>query len=147
MNIDEIQCMQAMSIFDGVDKSKLKLLSMAGTRLTFDVGQPITIQGNAAKAAYIILEGQAEVRGEIGDAVVKLALVERGSIVGELGIFLDQPYSATIVPITPVTALQVERDDLLALVGQVPQFAIGIIRHLSRIVIKSNDRYAKAFLS
>lgn len=144
---DELRCLQAMPIFAQIAVPKLKLLAMVATRMTFDVGTPIMIQGEPASAVHIIVEGEAEVRRETNGAVLRLAVIGRGTIVGDFGIYLDRPHSATIVPLSPVSTLQVSAQDYLDLLMQVPQLSLGVIRQLSRMVIDSNDRYAAALLS
>ena len=147
MIVDDLRCLQSMPVFADVPPAKLKLFALASTKLTFDIGHPLTIQGDAASAVYVIISGEADVRRETGDVVVRLASVGTGAIVGDFGIYLDQPYSATVVPVEPVTALQLDRKDFMDIVTQEPQFLLGIIRQMARMVIKGGDRYASAVQS
>jgi len=67
-------------------------------------------QGDPSLAVHFILEGQVRVdRPRRSDAQpVHLALLGSGEIVGEMGVMVDLPRSATVTAITPTTTLELD---------------------------------------
>ena len=139
----EMKALQAMPLFRDVDPAKLKLLALTGSRMSFEVGQPIVKQGLAADAVHFLLEGEAEVRRESDEAMVRIATMREGSVIGEMGVFLDQAYSATVVPLTPVVTLMVDKHAFMELIRQVPQFSLAVIKELCRRVIANSERISQ----
>lgn len=136
--------LQRIAIFRDVDIAKLKLIAMAGSRLHYAAGEVILRQGDPAEMVYVIMEGEAEVTRDTGSSKLTLAKVGSGALVGEIGVVLQQPYSATITVLTDVIALQVDKSTFLELLQQVPQLSMALIRELSRRLVRASDLYAKA---
>ncbi len=67
-----------------------------------------------------------------------------GSVVGDMGVVLDRPYSGTIVAATPVVALKIDKRTFLELLAQIPQFSLAVIRELASRLLATSDSYIKA---
>ena len=76
--------------------SKLKLLAFTSDRMSFDPGQILFEQGDAGDAAYVVLYGTAEVLVNRAGSQIKVADLEKNSIVGEIAILCDVPRTATV---------------------------------------------------
>ncbi len=131
-------------MFRNVDVTKLKLIAMAGNRVHYKPGETILKQGEAALMVFVIMEGTADVLRESDGGPLRLASVGTGSLVGEIGVVLDQPYSGTIMATSELTALQIDQVTFLELLKQVPQLSMALIRELSRRLLTTNELYAKA---
>ena len=58
---EEVEALRSVPLFAKIEPSKLKLLAFTSERLTFPAGQELFHQGDAGDAAYIILDGRADV--------------------------------------------------------------------------------------
>ena len=58
---EEVEALRSVPLFAKVEPSKLKLLAFTSERLIYRAGQELFHQGDAGDAAYIILEGQADI--------------------------------------------------------------------------------------
>ena len=59
--IDEVEALRRIPYFATMDSAKLKLLAFASHRLQLPVGGVLCREGEPGDAAYILLDGEAEV--------------------------------------------------------------------------------------
>ena len=91
MSIDqEVEVLRQIPLFANIEPAKLKLMAFASERLTFKGGQSLFHQGDAGDAAYIIVDGAADVIVDTPDGPLKVATLNRNDIVGEIAILCDQ---------------------------------------------------------
>lgn len=141
----EVQALRQVPMFRGIDPARLKLLAFTSERVHFSQGQTFFTQGDAADAAYLILEGEAAVLLEGGAAdPIRLAVLGVNALVGEMGILADQPRSATIRADAATTALRIDRRVFLELLGQFPQIAIAVMRELAHRLELTNQQLQQA---
>ena len=76
----------------------------------FAVGEVLMQQGDPSLSVHFILEGQVRVeRQRRSDAQpVQLAMLGSGEIVGEMGVMVDLPRSATVTAAMPTTTLELD---------------------------------------
>ncbi|MDB5590091.1 Crp/Fnr family transcriptional regulator [Enterovirga sp.] len=139
MTLDtEVQALRQVPMFRDIDPSRLKLLAFTSERIRFAVGQKFFAQGDAADAAYVILEGKAEVLLEAKGGEIKVAELGRNALVGEMAILSDMPRSATVVATEPLSALRIDRRVFLELLTQFPQMSIAVMRELALRLERTN---------
>lgn len=139
MTIDtEVQSLRQVPMFRDIDPSRLKLLAFTSERIRFSAGQKFFSQGDAADAAYVILDGKADVVLSNKGGIVKVAELGRNAIVGEMGILADTPRSATVVAAEPSSALRIDKRVFLELLTQFPQMSIAIMRELAHRLERTN---------
>lgn len=127
----EIEVLRRIPLFANIEPRRLKLLAFTSERLTFAPEQVLFRQGAEADAAYVIIDGQAEVLVDAPHGPVLLAVVERNSIVGETGILCDVPRTATVKAVTALETLRIRKDQFLQLLAEFPQLSIEIMRLLA----------------
>ncbi len=91
--------LREVSLFDGLTDSHLALLFKLGRVKNFKLGDIILKEGQEGGNLHIMIEGRAEVSksGKEPQSKAKyLADLNRGAIFGEMSVFDDAPYSATI---------------------------------------------------
>ncbi len=128
----EVQSLRQVPMFRDIDPARLKLLAFTSERVQFAEGQRFFVQGDAADAAYVILEGKADVTLNTPTGEIKVAELGRNALVGEMGILSDNPRSATVasaavmvadlglsdrMPISPTRALRPSSATLISPVG------------------------------
>jgi len=78
----------------------------------YPAGTTIIAEGDRAQAAYIITEGQCELRKKVGGEDRFVRLLAAGEAFGETAIFSDIARTASVVAANDVTVLVVTRDAL-----------------------------------
>ncbi len=145
MTIDtEVAALRQVPMFKDIDPSRLKLLAFASERIQYKAGQRLFLQGDAADAAYVILEGRADILLKTPGGDVKVAELGRNQIVGEMAIISDTPRSATVVAGEASAALRIDKRVFLDLLVQFPQMAIAIMREIARRLERTNAQLVSA---
>ncbi|MBB4015984.1 CRP-like cAMP-binding protein [Chelatococcus caeni] len=145
MTLDsEVQSLRQVPMFRDIDPARLKLLAFTGERVHFSAGQPFFRQGDAADAAYVILDGQADVTLDTPSGPLKVAELARNDIVGEMGILSDTPRSATVTAAVPIVALRIDKRVFLELLNQFPQMSIAVMWELAKRLERTNARLAQS---
>ena len=128
---DEVELLRRVPLFAGVEPTKLKLLAFTSDRMSFDPGQILFEQGDAGDAAYVVLNGSAEVLVNRAGSQIKVADLEKNSIVGEIAILCDVPRTATVRAHDRLDTLRISKDQFLRLLAEFPDMAIEIMRVLA----------------
>ncbi len=140
----DVCSLQQIPMFRGVEPAKLKLIALASERTSYKPGEQLLIEGGRADAVFVIIEGEARIIRHGTSEDIELATVRSGSVVGDMGVVLDRPYSGTIVAATPVVALKIDKRTFLELLAQIPQFSLAVIRELASRLLATSDSYIKA---
>ena len=146
---EEVEALRAIPLFQRIEASKLRLLAFTSERVRFQPGDLVVEEGDIGDAAYIVLEGAAEVLVETPQGPLKVAEVGRNDIVGEIAILIDVPRTATVRTTEAMTALRISKELFFRLVAEFPQMAVEIMRELAqRLDRTTNDlREARAQLA
>jgi CRP-like cAMP-binding protein len=143
MTLDtEVQSLRQVPMFRDIDQARLKLLAFTSERVQFAAGQRFFSQGDAADAAYVILEGRADVMLNTPTGEIKVAELGKNALVGEMGILSDSPRSATITAADATTALRIDKRVFLELLTQFPQMSLAIMREIASRLEKTNAQLA-----
>jgi CRP/FNR family cyclic AMP-dependent transcriptional regulator len=138
---EEVELLRAIPLFAQLEPAKLKLLAFTSERIAFDAGTVLFHQGEVANAAYIVIEGEAEVIIESSGAPpLMLATLRKNDIVGEMGVLCDLPRSATVKARQRVVTLRITKELFLRLIHEFPQMAIAIMLELARRLELNNKR-------
>ncbi len=98
-----------------------------GKEQEFRKGAVITKAGNQARDFYLILDGQAQWSAPGR----RTALLEPGDYFGEMSVLAGGPRTATVVALTPVTALRIGRSQFLAMLDAYGSVARRILVEMS----------------
>ncbi|HEX2430258.1 MAG TPA: cyclic nucleotide-binding domain-containing protein [Aestuariivirgaceae bacterium] len=128
---DEVELLRRVPLFAGVEPSKLKLLAFTSDRMSFEAGQTLFEQGDPGDAAYVVLNGSAEVLVNRAGSQIKVADLEKNAIVGEIAILCDVPRTATVRAQDRLETLRISKDQFLRLLAEFPDMAIEIMRVLA----------------
>src|SRR5207302_9302618 len=110
--------------------------------VAFPAGEKIMQQGEHGDFALVIIDGEVDVFVEIPAGLIHMATLGHDRIVGELGGFTDAPRTATVVARTDVSALRVDRDNLMSLAAEFPSIGIEIIGELGQRLHSTNQSLA-----
>jgi CRP/FNR family transcriptional regulator, cyclic AMP receptor protein len=141
---EEFELLRRVPIFAEIEPAKLKLLAFMSERVGFDPGKPLVRQGDPADAAYLIIEGHAEVMVETPAGPVIVATNGPNELVGEMGILCDAPRNATVRAKDRVVALRISKDPFMRMVREFPTMAVSIMQELAQRVTSTNIQLSVA---
>jgi CRP-like cAMP-binding protein len=137
---EEVDVLQRIPLFAKVEASKLKLLAFTSERIAFEAGHVLFRQGDMGDAAYIILEGEAEVLVNGPSGPVLVAVLGRDAFVGEIAILCDVPRTASVRARQRLVCLRIAKELFLRLINEFPQIAIAVVRELAHRLEMSNEK-------
>jgi CRP-like cAMP-binding protein len=140
----EVECLKAVPLFNGLDSRRLKLIAFTSDRMSYEPGAILFRQGDDSDAAFVILEGRADVMLETPAGQIKVATLGENSLVGEMGVMTNSPRSATIVAESALTTLRIPKEMFMSLVTEFSQVSLAVIRELASRVEHTNRALAAA---
>ncbi|MGW2058505.1 Crp/Fnr family transcriptional regulator [Streptomyces sp. NPDC001840] len=101
------------------DEEQRRALEALGTRVRFPADQVIFWEGQPSHSVLIIQQGHVAVmqKAEDGTEVV-LAMRGPGEVLGDEGVLMGEPRSATLKTVTEVMGLDVTAEDLIHFVNE-----------------------------
>src|SRR5262249_2906083 len=124
--------LQSHPLFAETDLASLTKLLGRGHVLVLDRGDVLIRQGQASDAAYIVIEGSCCIRIATSYGVVDLSTVAGPTLVGEIGVFMRVPRTATIEATKPLRALRIDSGDLQKFGGENPAFLAAVMTQIGR---------------
>ena len=140
----EFELLRRVPIFAEIEPAKLKLLAFMSERVGFDPGKRLMQQGDPADAAYLIIDGHAEVILETPAGPVIVATLGANDFVGEMAILGDVPRNATVRAKDRVIALRISKEPFLRMVREFPTMAVSIMQELAQRVDLTNKQLSTA---
>lgn len=128
---EEVEVLRRIPMFARIEPAKLKLLAFASERLTYEPSQELFHQGDPADAAYIIIDGEAEVVVDTPRGPLTVARLGRNDLIGEIGILCDVPRTASIRALSRLVTLKISKDLFFRMVTDFPAMGIEIMRVLA----------------
>jgi hypothetical protein len=128
--------LKKMPLFEGLSTRHLLDLASVVREERHPANAVLVREDEFGTSLYLIIDGR--VRITRGDH----AMAELGeeAFLGEIGLLEGARRTATATTITPVRVLRLERDDLLALMEEIPAIAIRVAQELSRRYRQVMDR-------
>ena len=127
----DVEVLRNIPLFAKIDPAKLKLLAFTSERLQYLSGDELFHQGDDGYAAYVILEGEADILVDTPKGSMKVARLGKNDIIGEIAILCDVPRTATVVAHGDLETLRVSKDGFFHLVTQFPQVGIEVMSALA----------------
>jgi len=141
---EEVEVLRNIPLFAKLEPAKLKLLAFTSERVTYENGQPLFQQGDLGDAAYIVMEGAADILINTPKGPVKVATLGKHQIIGEIAILCDVPRTATVTANQHTVTLKINKETFFRLVTEFPQMSVEIMRELARRLDKTNEQLRQA---
>jgi CRP/FNR family transcriptional regulator, cyclic AMP receptor protein len=141
---EEFELLRRVPIFAEIEPSKLKLLAFMSERVGFDSGKRLMQQGDPADAAYLIIDGHAEVILETPAGPVIVATLGPNDTVGEMGILGNVPRAATVRAQDRLIALRISKELFMRMVREFPSMAVSIMQELALRLESTNKQLSGA---
>ena len=136
---EEVDILRRIPLFSGIDPAKLKLLAFASERMEYDKGQNLFRQGEVGDAAYVIVNGIADIIVETEDGEVPVAEFKDNAFIGEISILCDVPRTATVRAQTKLEVLKIKKEHFLGLIKDFPELGIEVMRELASRLSKTTS--------
>jgi CRP/FNR family cyclic AMP-dependent transcriptional regulator len=144
--LQEYELLRRVPVFADIEPAKLKLIAFMSERVGYDAGKVLCRQGDQADAAFLIIEGEADIIIDTPTGPITVATLGSNDIVGEMGILGDVPRNATVMAKTRLVALRIAKDPFMRMVREFPTMAVSIMRELAHR-LDLNNRQLTAALS
>ena len=136
---EEVEALRNIPLFAKIDASKLKLLAFTSERVDYEPGQDLFKQGDPGDAAYIILDGEADIIVDTPGGELVVASMKKNDFVGDIAILCDVPRTATVRATKPLSTLVITKDLFFQLVTEFPDMAVAIMRELAQRLHKTTQ--------
>jgi|SRR5271157_2383967 len=143
---EEFELLRRVPFFAEIEPAKLKLLAFTSERVGFASGKRLFRQGDPGDAAYLIIDGHAEVIAETPSGPVVLATLGPNAIIGEMGILCNKPRTETVCAKDRLVTLRISKEPFTRMVREFPNMAISIMQELAHRLESTviPDRFAAA---
>ncbi len=125
---DQAALLRQIPLFANVDESHLKVLAFATEHVVLLNGQTLIKKGDDAKAAFLIIGGEAEAFSDEDEEDTKTTVVTSNSFVGEMAMLGGQPYAATIRATSRLEALKISKELFFRVIDEFPEMAVEVRR-------------------
>ncbi len=139
----EVEILRRIPLFANIEPAKLKLMCFASERITYKEGHSLFEQGDVGDAAFIIVDGTADVI-VTRDTPMVVAQVGKNDIVGEIAILVDIPRTATVTTTSELTALKVTKDLFFRMITDFPEMGVEVMRVLAQRLEQTTAQLLKA---
>lgn len=122
-----LETLRSIPLFTGCSVKELEKVAKATDEIRMTAGTLIVDQGQTGREAFVIVEGEIEVKRNNR----KVAKLGAGSIVGELSLLDHGPRTATAVCTTDCTLLVVDQRRFLGVLDDVPTLSHKLLAALA----------------
>jgi CRP/FNR family transcriptional regulator, cyclic AMP receptor protein len=128
----DAETLRSIPIFAECDPVHLQVLAFSSERQQFRAGETVMRQGDTGSLAYLVLDGQADLRHERGAATETIGTAGPGALLGEAAMIGQIPYSLTAVAATPLSAAKISRSLFMRVAEEYPNFGAAVFTALAR---------------
>lgn len=99
-----------VELFQGLKPLQITEIARTAERMVFREGDTITVAGTPGEAAFVVVAGACEWVADLGATAGEP--IEIGSMIGEMAMFIDHTYGATVVARGQVRCLKINRETM-----------------------------------
>jgi CRP-like cAMP-binding protein len=122
-------------------ESNIKSRNMKEQRVA--AGAMIFHEGAVGDAVYILEQGEVEILRGSGDDSLRLAVLRKGAIFGEMAVLRDKPRSTGVRALTDCTMIVLAKADFLEAFGAGSSLALPLLRMLCERLSAADDIIAQ----
>ena len=121
-------------LMDRLSSEDFQKFLTGGEVQSFDQGTLVIAEGAQETSLHILLEGEVDVLVPTPKGWLRVAMLGRGSVIGEMAFLDDLPRSARVVAREPCSALKITRESFQQFATREPIIALALVWELSRTV-------------
>lgn len=99
-----------VELFQGLKPLQITEIARTAERMVFREGDMITVAGTQGDAAYVVVAGACEWVADLHATAGEP--IEIGSMIGEMAMFIEHVYGATVVARGQVRCLKINRETM-----------------------------------
>jgi CRP-like cAMP-binding protein len=141
---NEVELLRRVPLFSGIEPTRLKLLAYTSDVVTYRPGQVLVRKGDIGDAAYVIIQGDADVSVPAPSGDVVVAHLHDGDFLGEIAILCDTPRTATVTARNELKALRIRKEPFFQLLHQFPEMAVELTRMLAERLTRTTAELVEA---
>ncbi|HEX2873977.1 MAG TPA: mechanosensitive ion channel family protein [Polyangiaceae bacterium] len=126
----KLRALSNIDLFGHLDDGERGALARAARATPFGRAEVITRQGAKANWLYVLSKGEVEVRIASPEGDKRVAVLKAPSFFGEMALMTGQPREATVVALTEVECLRIDKADFQGILQRRPTIA----EHISEIL-------------
>jgi CRP-like cAMP-binding protein len=119
----KLRAFSSIALFGHLDDGERQALAQAARRTPFGRAEVITRQGAKANWLYVLSKGEVEVRIASPEGDRRVAVLKAPSFFGEMALMTGQPREATVVALSEVECLRVDKADFQGILQRRPAIA------------------------
>jgi cyclic nucleotide-binding protein len=136
----ELIALKRVPLFSALTLEQLSSIDRLMVTRHYAKGESIFIKGDVGTELLVVLDGEVRIHLDHEGREVTLARLGPSSVVGEMGVFDDQPRSAGAQATESTTVRVLRRDRLQALVHEHPEVLLEFVKNLSQRIRVMNDQ-------
>lgn len=128
------------TIFQGIDPEAVAALSRHLQHVSFSRRRTVFVEGEPGDDLYVIVSGAVKIRHQTANGrETVFAVLGPGDVFGELALFDPGPRTSTVITLTEVEALRMDRNALRTWIIERPEIAEQLLRVLARRLRHTNN--------
>jgi len=130
-----LAAVRTLPVFRGLAPEDQRRIAALARLEDFVRGDYLWREGDRPEHLTVIVRGRVKIvrHADAGDVI--LELFGEGEPVGAIAVYNYMPYPASAICLEPTTLLQVPRREYFELLDRNPEFARGVIRELTKLVV------------
>lgn len=133
--MDKVKFLKGTDLFCDLSEEELSSLISELTVVEFEPDDVIFSEGDAADAAYLVIDGRVELVKALADDVEKTVYVaESGAFFGEMGMLEREMRSASAVAREPVHLIRLGDDLFRRILDKDPLVAVKILKRIAGLL-------------
>lgn len=110
-------------LFARLRRRSLRKLAALCVPRDFEPGAVMISEGDTGLGLFVIVSGKLEITKGTGDDMLRLAVMERGDLLGEMALIDDRPRSASAIALEATRCLLITRNSFQTLTEKDPEIA------------------------
>ena len=129
-------------LFQGLSGEQVAKMAEVVPVVRYDPGEVLIREGDPSDSFFIVLNGAAsvQVHRKEGEPPAQVARLQQQDIIGEMGVLLDTPRTATVVADGPLVVVEFKSNAFFKLFSQIPTFGLAVCRFLAKRVSQASHR-------
>jgi signal transduction histidine kinase len=128
--------------FPGIREDEAFEMAAVGRVHDYPAGTVLCHEGANETIFYILLDGLVEVTKALSNLQSRvMKRLEAGEFFGEMALIHNMPRAATVTTLTPVTVLEIHKEDFTRLLERCVPLSLAMVREVSRR-LRQNDEMA-----
>jgi signal transduction histidine kinase len=128
--------------FPGIREDEAFEMAAVGRVREYPTGVVLCHEGANESIFYILLDGQVEVTKAMANMESRvMKQLQAGEFFGEMALIHNLPRAASVTTSTPVTVLEIHKDDFTRLLEHCTPVSLAMVREVSRR-LRQNDEMA-----